>query len=206
MNTNVVYADAIEQISWPDLRPQLTDFNDPFKSLSEIQLYELSRVAKYEEQLANGVQLSQDASIEYTATRASLIEQKIDINWLLAMRKEITQKRRAVAESLNTTLDNQNVRIAGYLLPLNFTNDLVDEFLLVPTVGACIHVPPPPPNQMIYVKFPKGFKSSELYSPVWVEGRLAVGKGKSHLYLSDGADDIMYGYSLNASEVEDYKH
>ena len=43
----------------------------------------------------------------------------------------------------------------GYLLPLEFSGKLVSEFLLVPWVGACIHTPPPPPNQIVHVKTDK---------------------------------------------------
>ncbi|KJR25900.1 DUF3299 domain-containing protein, partial [Vibrio parahaemolyticus] len=48
----------------------------------------------------------------------------------------------------------------------------VTEFLLVPYFGACIHVPPPPPNQIIYVKFPKGAPVQELWDVIYVVGTL----------------------------------
>ncbi len=56
-----------------------------------------------------------------------------------------------------TDLDGKHVRIGGYVVPLDFEATTVKEFLLVPFVGACIHVPPPPPNQIVYVKTAKGF-------------------------------------------------
>ena len=42
----------------------------------------------------------------------------------------------------------------------------------MPYVGACIHVPPPPPNQIVHVQLKQGFESKELYAPVWVTGRI----------------------------------
>ena len=57
-----------------------------------------------------------------------------------------------------TELDGKRVRIGGYVVPLDFEATTVKEFLLVPFVGACIHVPPPPANQIIYVKAEKGFE------------------------------------------------
>ncbi len=43
-------------------------------------------------------------------------------------------------------LDGADVRISGYIVPLEDGMDQATEFLLVPTNGACIHMPPPPPN------------------------------------------------------------
>jgi hypothetical protein len=72
-------------------------------------------------------------------------------------------------------LNGTQVRIAGYLVPLE-TNaqNKVSEFFLVPYLGACIHVPPPPPNQLIYVKYAKGyaFQPQDIYEGFWVEGTL----------------------------------
>ena len=62
------------------------------------------------------------------------------------------QPPRVVAE-----LNGKRVRIGGYVVPLDFEATTIKEFLLVPFVGACIHVPPPPANQIVYVKADKGF-------------------------------------------------
>lgn len=68
-------------------------------------------------------------------------------------------------------LDGRRIRIGGYVLPFNLTGGrYVSEFLLVPYVGACIHVPPPPPNQLIYVTTEEPIEVSGLWDAVWVEG------------------------------------
>ena len=69
-------------------------------------------------------------------------------------------------------LDGQRVRIGGYVVPLDFDATKVREFLLVPFVGACIHVPPPPANQLVYVKSEAGFEVKGSFDPVWVTGRM----------------------------------
>ena len=69
-------------------------------------------------------------------------------------------------------LDGKQVRIGGYVVPLDFDAKAVKDFLLVPFVGACVHVPPPPANQIIYVRIDKGLKLDGLFDPVYVEGRL----------------------------------
>lgn len=70
-------------------------------------------------------------------------------------------------------MDGRAGKIPGFVVPLKTTEDMkILEFFLVPYYGACIHVPPPPPNQIIHVKYKKGFKLEALYEPVWVEGVL----------------------------------
>ncbi|MDM1716288.1 DUF3299 domain-containing protein [Thiopseudomonas alkaliphila] len=74
-----------------------------------------------------------------------------------------------------TTFDQQQVRLAGYVVPLTIdANSRVIDFLLVPYLGACIHVPPPPSNQIIYVDAEQGLPLDELWEPFWVEGQLQV--------------------------------
>ena len=69
-------------------------------------------------------------------------------------------------------MDGKSGRIPGFVVPLKTTEDMrILEFFLVPYYGACIHVPPPPPNQIIHVKYKKGFRLEALYDPVWIEER-----------------------------------
>lgn len=78
-------------------------------------------------------------------------------------------------------VNNSRVRLPGFLVPLNVNKDQRStELLLVPTMGACIHVPPPPPNQSVYIRYPKGIKVTEAaYTPYWVEGIIKVEKNES---------------------------
>ncbi|MBE3760064.1 DUF3299 domain-containing protein [Vibrio parahaemolyticus] len=69
-------------------------------------------------------------------------------------------------------LNGSQVKIPGFVIPLEGDANTVTEFLLVPYFGACIHVPPPPPNQIIYVKFPKGAPVQELWDVIYVVGTL----------------------------------
>lgn len=78
-------------------------------------------------------------------------------------------------------VNNSRVRLPGFLVPLNVNKDQRStELLLVPTMGACIHVPPPPPNQSVYIRYPKGIKVTEAaYTPYWVEGTIKVERNES---------------------------
>lgn len=92
-------------------------------------------------------------------------------------------------------LDGKDVEISGYVVPLDFDATQVKEFLLVPYVGACIHVPPPPANQIVYVNSAKGFELKGLFAPVKVTGKLHAA------FTPTGVADT--GYSLDASAVTD---
>jgi uncharacterized protein len=92
------------------------------------------------------------------------------------------------------SLDGKRVQIGGYVVPLDFDATRVKEFLLVPFVGACIHVPPPPPNQIVYVKTEGGIDVKGTFEPVWVTGTLTVTPAFTGLAEA--------GYSLEAEKVE----
>jgi len=96
----------------------------------------------------------------------------------------------------NHAMAGRNVRIPGFVVPLEFGRDQLREFLLVPYFGACIHVPPPPPNQVIHVVFPQPVKVKSMQA-VWVQGTLELASKKSHLGDSS--------YRLNAAQVEPYR-
>ena len=72
-------------------------------------------------------------------------------------------------------MDGKHIRVPGFVVPLEFDeNQDITSFFLVPFFGACIHGPPPPPNQIIYVKAKQGFLLESLYDPVWISGTLST--------------------------------
>ncbi|MBZ9785619.1 DUF3299 domain-containing protein [Pseudomonas sp. REP124] len=96
------------------------------------------------------------------------------------------------------TLDGQDIRLPGYIVPLEVNEEgRTTEFLLVPYFGACIHVPPPPSNQIVHVKSEVGVKVDELYQPYWVEGPMQVKASTSEL-----ADA---GYQMQADKIYMYE-
>lgn len=91
-------------------------------------------------------------------------------------------------------MNNKTIRIGGYPVPLETdAKGRSTLFFLVPYPGACIHVPPPPPNQMVLVRYPKGLKLDDIYNPLWVTGTLKIEKVSND--LADAA------YALDASNV-----
>ncbi len=95
------------------------------------------------------------------------------------------------------SLNGQFVKIPGFVVPLEGDADNITEFLLVPYFGACIHVPPPPSNQIVYVKFSKGVPIANLYDAVWVTGILSTDGWKG--------DIATVGYTLKGQAVTEFE-
>ena len=94
------------------------------------------------------------------------------------------------------TFDGKRVKIPGFVVPLEGTAELTTEFLLVPYFGACIHVPPPPSNQIVYVKFEEGVRIDNIYDAIWVTGELSTDGWKG--------DIASVGYRLTGEAVEGF--
>ena len=79
-------------------------------------------------------------------------------------------------------LDGEHVRIPGYVVPFTFdSSQKWDEFLFVPYMGACIHTPPPPPNQIILIRSDPATRVEDIWAPYWVEGTLSTEKTENDL-------------------------
>ena len=94
-------------------------------------------------------------------------------------------------------LAGQRVRIPGFVVPLETDGKTIREFLLVPYFGACVHVPPPPANQLIHVMPDKAVPDQWNMAPVWVSGVLAVARTESDMGTA--------GYQMRGIRVEPYK-
>lgn len=93
--------------------------------------------------------------------------------------------------------DGKLVRIPGFVLPFEYSaSGKISEFLLVPYFGACIHTPPPPPNQMVYVKADKPADLGQQWNAIWAIGTLRTQKHLNE--LGDAA------YTLEIERWEQY--
>jgi hypothetical protein len=194
------HADPARTVMWADLVPKPAAAADnPFTKLDKEQLTQLATVAAVRDRKTRGdTTLSALELADERALSRELTKSGVDVEGLLA-------KRRQMARQVNAALDGQTIRLPGYLLPLEFTGKRVTEFLLVPWVGACIHTPPPPPNQIVHVKTTTPFEMAGVFQPIWVTGQLAAKPSTQSLYLVDGTSDISIGYTLQATGVEPYK-
>ncbi len=100
---------------------------------------------------------------------------------------------------VNDALAEIPVRLPGFVVPVGANaNGIVREFFLVPYVGACIHVPPPPPNQMVYVKSKTGISLKSVHEAYWVTGKMRVEQTTTSLGAS--------AYALDADKIEQYQY
>ena len=105
-------------------------------------------------------------------------------------------------------LIGKSVKIPGFAVPLDGDDgfDYIKEFLLVPTYGMCIHVPPPPPNQVIHVIMDKQEHFEKFLYAVWITGILEIGE----YYIEGSSDfgqqtyDTETSYLIRGQEVEEY--
>ena len=103
----------------------------------------------------------------------------------------------ANATKLNGSLNGAYVKMPGFIIPLEIGSDGVTEFVLVPYVGACIHTPPPPPNQLVLVRTIDPWPSDQLWDAVWVTGRMGT-----QLMSTEVAET---GYTMIADRMEVYE-
>ena len=159
----------IKTIEWPDLIPSeiLEILLNPPSYLSEIE------DGSVEDQISSQIRNS-------------------EIN-----NSEDAYQQALVSTEVNAALDGAAVRIPGFIVPLEFDDQqTVTQFFLVPYFGACLHMPPPPPNQIILVNSPEGVKLSALYDPFWIEGTLSTTTQENDMATS--------AYSMKMLGLEPY--
>ena len=194
-------AEKTRLVSWEDLVPAGQQSEDPFANMTQKQKDLALWVIYIRESLLDNVQEERDGLMDELKKANNELEAAgIDIEKVIAERQKIRQ-------SIVGELNGQRIRMAGYLLPLELTGTKTTEFLLVPYVGACIHAPPPPPNQVVHVKTApgNGYRVRKLFETVWVTGKIATKSMVRELYYVDGSDDIDIGYTMQANRIEPYK-
>ncbi|MGJ7610731.1 MULTISPECIES: DUF3299 domain-containing protein [unclassified Variovorax] len=110
---------------------------------------------------------------------------------------ELLMKMQEVSNNAptNPSMNGVEVKIPGFIVPLEEAKGEVTEFLLVPYFGACIHTPPPPANQILHVVPQKGAKFRAM-DTVWVTGKLQTLRNDSMMGVS--------GYHVSAANVTKY--
>jgi hypothetical protein len=113
--------------------------------------------------------------------------------------EEVLKKIRQMWDNapINPQVLGQNVRMPGFMVPLEELPEGSKEFLLVPYFGACVHSPPPPANQIVHVVLDKPTKRIRLMDTLWVTGVLSATQTDSHMGMA--------GYRLDAKAVAPYR-
>jgi len=200
------FASETQEVTWDDLIPEQPQIEDPFASMDPNQLSDLSDVYSIRNMRdQNPEQIDARKYQAMLVITARLQEQGLDVDSLLDKAEEIGRLRRQAENAVDTELDGKKIKIPGYIVPLEYEGEAVKDFLLVPYYGACIHTPPPPPNQMVHVNVAKAVSGETLFMPVWISGVLKTETKTSDLTLVDGSSDVNSGYSMQSAEVEPYE-
>jgi len=195
---------AIQEIEWGDLVPKNSPAEQGIEKLSEKEREDLEWIIYLRRNLppiteADPAELEQYAELyeEVDEELPKLKERGFHVD-------RIIEERTIRNGQVNDELNGKEVRIVGHLLPLDLSGEMITDFLLVPYVGACIHTPPPPPNQIIQatLKTPIPVNYDDVFRPVVVTGTLSAEQISTNLFLVDGAADINVGYSLAATTLE----
>lgn len=168
------------EITWEELMPE-----------GEDELLESLFVEFYEEFERKMVQNSSSLS--------AAASQDADVSSIIAEGSADDTMEQIGTFNVVEELNGKRIRVPGYVVPFDFNADAEHkEFLLVPYFGACLHTPPPPPNQIILVKSKTAAKIPNINEPVWLEGTLKTGE-----FLSDLGNSA---YELNLSKLEPYEY
>jgi hypothetical protein len=121
-------------------------------------------------------------------------QQAVTIDWRVLAGLDYTNGK---ATDTLKKLDGQTVRIPGFVVPLDDFQEEGAEFLLVPYYGACVHTPPPPPNQIVMVEMTgKKAVKLNLFDAVWMSGKIKIASVESPYGT--------VGYTLEGLKVEPY--
>lgn len=190
-------------LGWADLVPEVEMGPNPFENLDFRQkndLVTLYRIEVTEAATANDFARSQASEI-----RTKLEASGLDPDWLFAERERMMTEHTLRYSAPNPEIIAQPVRMPGYILPLEMDGALAIEFLLVPTVGACVHTPPPAANQLVHVRYPEGYPIRGLYDPVWIVGELQAERQLELVTYSDGQRNVESTYVMTADSIEQYQ-
>ncbi|WP_299426555.1 DUF3299 domain-containing protein [uncultured Shimia sp.] len=190
-------------LGWDDLVPLVTVGENPFEALDFRQKNDLAKLYRIE--VKEAATASSFEKSQAKAIRDSLSADGLDADWYFAERERLMAEHTRQFNAPNPEVLAQSVRVPGYILPLEMDGVLAVEFLLVPTVGACVHTPPPAANQLIHVRYPKGYPLRGMYDPVWIIGELKAETQVEMVSYSDGQRHVQSSYVMTAFEVEQYQ-
>lgn len=198
--------EASQEINWDSLIPPERPIDNPILDLDDDTRFDLGAIFSYRSDLELG--FIDEGSVEHKTMLEMIADVEargVDVEAMYAAVEEMEAEIQRRGMETVKDLDGKIVRIPGYALPLEFSETGVTEFLLVPYVGACIHTPAPPANQIVFVELNQTYRSQNLYDPVWITGKMKIQSGSRSLTFVDGTADVATGYTINAISVEPYE-
>ena len=191
---------ATTDIDWSNLIDEsLQDFDDPYADLNKDQLISLVTVGRLREKVEDGESIDES---ELERQTQSLVDAGIDVDHLIEQRWIVAEKRERAATWGNESLDGTVVSMSGFIIPAPPDRDGFSTAYLVPERGMCSHMPPPPPNQMVRVRWKKEWHPRFIYEPVRLTGRLVIIPNERSVVVVDGLVPMRATYTMDAVEIE----
>lgn len=116
-----------------------------------------------------------------------------DLQALMGHDPAAPARRQPLSSGLRGDWNGRTVRLSGFVVPLDYDGTGLRAFMLVPYVGACIHVPPPPANQLVLVTTDRPYEDAGMFRPVTVTGQFGSSMITTEL--------AQVGYALSAQSI-----
>ena len=196
------WAEQPQNVEWEDLIPPRAALSDPFGDVPMRVRFEAAFVARVLADQQDGrIALYSPEHMQALSTMDRLRMEGFDADQLV---RAVEERNQAIARrklEINQALDGQVVRMPGYALPLRASDTGVTEFLLVPYVGACIHYPPPPPNQIVHARLDAPHEFEKRYETIWITGVLRAQSTKAALDYVDGSANVTTGWTMEVTHI-----
>lgn len=132
---------------------------------------------------------------KYQIDRMAMLDNQFEI--ALKAANDDEYKSSLVSTHTVDTFFGEVVAISGFIVPLEVNEkQQVTQFFFVPYFGACIHYPPPPPNQIIYSRLEGGLDDININQAYTLTGVLRGG------LFEDPAGTS--AYILEIAEIHEY--
>ena len=120
----------------------------------------------------------------------------LEVSWETLKTLDLDPKTKSlVAKGELKKILGKEITMKGVMMPLDYEAKAVVEFLFMPYIPACMHVPPPPPNQLVLVKMKKGTTVQPSFYPVEIVGKLTL----------DANKDLDSSYKIEGIKIKELK-
>jgi hypothetical protein len=199
---------SANEVGWVDLIDlTASTYEDPFRDLSYHHMRALRSVVAAREKL-NAVTLASGdrhtVEAELANAKKTLEADGIDVDWLIAQRWVVADRRARAATAGNPDIDGQTITLAGFALAGPPAKDGAPVAYMVPERGMCSHVPPPNPNQMIRVRLNGDWRPAYAHEPVRLTGKVSITPTNEVFFVTDGPVQMRATFLMDLEKVETF--
>ena len=192
-------------VEWSQLPdPSALEFEDPYRDLAPKQMSDLMSLVRLREELKVDVLATEkrrQLEAQSAELEAAMLAAGLDVEWLLAQRWVVAERRRYAAVATSAPLDGQLVEIAGFLIPAPLADSGEQTAYLLPDRGVCNHLPPPPPNQLVRLLMKELPKARGSCVPAVVQGTLRAEETRHEVTVIDHSLPMWSAWTIATDAV-----